>query len=117
METTNKSGIYPFANRILVKPDQMEEKTKGGIVFAETTKERYGLAQCIGTVIGAGSTCYDDVLELYGKRLSVKDGDKVMFARYAGAEVTGIDKEKYRIIYDKDITAIVTQDMKMEIEL
>ena len=105
---TNPSGILPTEYKALVKPIKVDEKTKGGIILPDETKERDQFAQMQGTLVAVSPLAFtyaDD--KDWGDASMPKQGDKVRFARYAGAAVKGKDGEDYRIISDKDISAVL----------
>ena len=88
-------NIKPLADRVLVAPGPPEEKTAGGIIIPDTAKEKPQK----GTIVAVGP----------GKKeepLSVKVGDKVMYGKYGGTEVT-FDGKDYLIMRESDIYAIV----------
>ena len=91
--------IKPLGDRVVLEAVEQEEKTASGIVLPETAKEK----PQEGKIVAVGSGRYED-----GKRvaLEVKVGDRVIFSKYAGTEVTGGDKE-YLILRESDILAIV----------
>ena len=93
-------AIQPLGDRVLVKPLEKEEKTKGGIVLPDTAKEK----PQEGEVVAVGS---GRVLE-NGKTipLEVKKGDKILFGKYSGTEVK-IEEEGYIIMREEDILAII----------
>lgn len=115
----NPSGIYPLGDRVLIKPDDLEEITEGGIVIPAQVKERTEMAQSIGTVVALGPDCYVDYVEKDGSgsvirtrgfsKAFCKEGDRVCFGRYAGLVMPGKDGGQYRLINDTDITAIVDE--------
>ncbi|MHB1007397.1 MAG: co-chaperone GroES [Chloroflexota bacterium] len=94
-------GIKPLGDRVVVKPTQREEVTKGGIVLPDTAKEK----PMEGKVIAVGPGRVNDE----GKRtpMEVKEGDSVLYAKYAGTEVKIADEELL-IISEKDIMGIVS---------
>ena len=92
--------IKPLADRILVKPVEEEEKTKGGIVLPDTvSKEKPQIGEVLA--VGPGRTNDD------GKTfpLQFKKGDKVIYAKYSGTDIKGDDDEDYLILSEKDILA------------
>jgi chaperonin GroES len=95
--------IRPLADRVVIKPQEKEEKTRGGIFLPDTASKEKPQE---GTVMAVGDGKLDD----NGKRtpVSVKTGDKVLFAKYAGTEIK-IDEEDYLILAEKDILAIVSE--------
>ena len=104
----NPSGIRPTEYKVLVSPIKVDEKTKGGIILPDETKERDQFAQMQGILVAMSPLAftYADKDE-WGDAEKPKPGDKVMFARYAGAAVKGMDGADYRIISDKDVSAVL----------
>ena len=102
MATATASGtkLRPLGDRVVVKPIAREEMTKSGIVLPDTAKEK----PQEGTVIAIGPGALNDD----GKRnpMDVKEGQKVLYAKYAGTEFK-VDDEELLIIGQKDILAIV----------
>jgi len=94
--------IIPLCDRILIKRVGEEEKTKGGIVIPDTAKEKPVQGKVIA--VGAGKLDED------GKRipLDVKEGDRVLFSKYAGNEIK-IEGEEHLIVREDDILGIVKQ--------
>ena len=93
----NESGLTVTADKILVRPDKVEEKSSGGILIASVTKDREEMAQIRGTIIDMGQTAH-----LCPEMKGIEIGDSVLHARYAGAEfpVNGI---RYRILRAVDV--------------
>jgi chaperonin GroES len=87
--------ITPLHDRVIVKPAAAEETTKGGIIIPDTAKEKPQR----GTVIAAGPGKKDEPT-------SVKEGDTVLYGKYAGTEVS-LDGEDFLIMRESDILAIV----------
>ena len=92
--------IKPLGDKILIKRVEAEEKTSGGIVIPDTAKEKPKQ----GTVVALG----DGKMLDSGERaeFQVKASDKVIFASYAGTEVT-LDGEEYLLMSEDDILAVV----------
>jgi chaperonin GroES len=113
----NKSGIYPCGDRVLVKPDVIEETTQGGIVIPETVLSHHMDAQTSGTLISVGPDSWKHYTEYSNEGTTVrgfstpfaKVGDKVMFAKYGGQKVWGKDGVEYRVLNDIDITALIEE--------
>ena len=76
----------PTGWRLLVLPFKMKEKTKGGLMLAETTLEKQQVGSQVGLVMAMGSQCYKDK-ERYPEGPWCKENDWVMFARYAGSRI------------------------------
>ena len=94
-------GIQPLGDRVLLKVLEAESKTKGGIVLPDTAKEKPQEGEVVAT--GKGKLNEDGKL----KPLEVKAGDRVLFAKYSGTEVTTKDGEEYLIVKEEDILAII----------
>jgi len=117
----NKSGIHPCGDRVLVKPDVIEEVTAGGIVLTASIVEHHMAAQTSGEVIDVGPDAWTHFVEINESargRLATKRGfskpfaqvgDKVMFAKYGGQSVWGKDGVEYRILNDIDVTALIEE--------
>ena len=90
--------LQPLADRLVVKPIEREEVTKGGIVLPDTVKEKPQEGKIIA--VGPGRLSED------GKRIAmeVKVGDIVLYAKYGGTEVK-IDDEDLIILRESDILA------------
>ena len=92
--------IKPLQDRVIIKRLEEEETTKGGIIIPDTAKEKP--AEGIIVAVGNGKISED------GKRqsLDVKEGDKILFGKYAGTEIK-IDGEEHLIMREDDIIAII----------
>lgn len=95
-----KTFLKPLGDRVVVKVVESEEKTSGGILLPQTAKEKPQEAEVLA--VGPGKLLED------GKRaaMEVREGDRVIFAKYGGTEVK-TQGEEYLIISEKDILAIV----------
>ncbi|MBI2953513.1 MAG: co-chaperone GroES [Chloroflexi bacterium] len=95
------STLKPLGDRLLVKPAAKEEVTKSGIVLPDTAKEK----PQEGTVIAAGPGRLGED----GKRVAmdVKEGDRVLYAKYAGTEIK-LDSEEYLILSERDILGVLS---------
>ncbi|MCL5020200.1 MAG: co-chaperone GroES [Bacteroidetes bacterium] len=92
--------IKPLADRVVVKPLEAEEKTKGGLFVPDTAKERPQQGEVVA--IGPGRVSDD------GKKIpmEVKVGDRILYGKYSGTEVT-YDGVEYLIMRESDIFAII----------
>lgn len=93
-------NIKPLGDRVLVKPSEELQKTKGGIVLPDTAKEKPQEGKI--AAVGQGKKTDDGKVVA----LSVKVGDKVLYGKYSGTEIT-VEGEEYLIIKEDDILAIV----------
>jgi chaperonin GroES len=91
-------SIKPLGNRLVVQPIEEEEITAGGIVLPETAKEKPQK----GTVLAVGPGDRNDDGDYIA--MEVKEGDKVLFAKYSGTEIK-YDGKKLLIMRESDILA------------
>lgn len=92
--------IKPLHDRVIVKRIEEEETTKGGIIIPDTAKEKP--SEGVIVAVGNGKLSEDGTRQA----LEVKEGDKVLFGKYAGTEIK-IDGEENLIMREDDIIAIV----------
>ena len=92
--------IKPLGDRVVIKPVAPEERSKGGIILPDTAKEK----PVVGEVVAAGPGRKSDDGALIA--LEVKVGDKVLYGKYSGTEVT-VDNQELLIMRESDIFAIV----------
>src|SRR3990167_469711 len=98
----NESGIYPVGHRILILPEQVEEKTQSGIIVHSASQlAREEMAQINGLVVALGNTAYQDQPDSW-----CKVGDRVIIGKYSGLIYDGNDGKKYRVINDLDVVAL-----------
>ena len=90
--------INPLADRVLVKPMDVTETVKGGIIIPDTAKEKPQEGEVVAVGKGRLNEKGDRVV------LEVKKGDKVLFRKYSGTEIN-IDDEKYLILQENEILA------------
>ena len=92
--------VKPLNDRVLVKRMEELEMTKGGIVIPDTAKEK----PIEGKVMAVGPGKMSDA----GKRmaLQVKEGDRVLFGKYAGTEIK-VEGEEYLMMREEDILAVI----------
>jgi chaperonin GroES len=95
--------IKPLGDRVVVKPADREEKTKGGIFLPDTASKERPME---GTVLAAGEGRRDDSGKLIP--MGVRAGDKVLFAKYSGTEFK-VDEVEYLILSEKDILGIIQE--------
>lgn len=108
-QITNQSGIIPFRFNVLVKLQEIEEKTKGGIIIPIDTLEKENAASQVATIIDIAKGAFSDDLSADEFQPKPKVGSKVLIEKYQGVRVKGLDNEEYCILQDKQILAILTQ--------
>jgi chaperonin GroES len=92
--------VKPMGDRVLISPSEEKEKTKGGIVIPDTAKEK----PQEGKVVAIGEGKRTDEGKIIP--LSIKVGDKVLYGKYSGTEIT-VDGEEYLIVREEDILAVI----------
>jgi len=100
MATSAATKIQPLADRVVVKAIDENEQMRGGLYIPDTAKEKPQQGEVIA--VGPGK------LSDEGTRLEpdVKTGDKVLYGKYSGTEVT-VDGEEYLILRESDILAVI----------
>ena len=98
--TATKTTLRPLDDRVLIKPDEAEEKTKHGIYLPEGAKEK----PMSGKVIAVGPGKLNDD----GSRTasSVKKGDTVVYGKYSGTEIE-INNDKLMIVRDNELLGVI----------
>jgi chaperonin GroES len=92
--------VRPLHDRVIVKRVEEDEKTKGGIIIPDTAKEK----PIEGKVVAVGK---GKILDNGNQQpLEVKEGDKILFGKYAGTEIN-IEGDEHLIMREDDIIAIV----------
>jgi chaperonin GroES len=92
--------IRPLQDRIIVKRQDGEETTKGGIIIPDSAKEKPQEGKVIA--VGKGKVNDDGKLQA----LDVKKGDKILFSKYSGTEIN-IEGEEHLIIREDDVLGVV----------
>jgi chaperonin GroES len=99
MATATEIKVKPLADRVVVKALEESEQMRGGLYIPDTAKEKPQQ----GEVVAVGPGKVED-----GKRveMELKVGDKVLYGKYSGTEVT-VDNEQYLILRESDVLAVV----------
>ena len=122
----NKSGVNPVGDRVLVKPDVINEKTEGGIIIPNEFKDKHQLAQMAGVLVAVGPDAWTHTVTVIERYIDgawkpverktsgysvpfAEVGDRVCFAQYNGRNFEGSDGETYRLLNDEDITGTVSE--------
>ena len=87
--------IKPLADRVVIEPENAEEKTAGGIIIPDTAKEKPQR----GIIVAAGKGTKDEPI-------TVKVGDSVLYGKYAGTEIA-LNGGEYLIMRESDIFAVI----------
>lgn len=93
-------AIQPLGDRVMIRPLEAIDKTKGGIVLPDMAKEK----PQEGKVIAVGKGRVSDEGKI--TPLEVKAGDKVLYGKYSGTEIT-VEGDEYLMVKEDDILAVV----------
>ena len=93
-------AFTPLHDRVLVRRVESEEKTAGGLIIPDSAKEK----PAEGVIVAVGAGAKDDDGDRIA--LDVKEGDKVLFGKWSGTEVT-IDGQEMLIMKESDIMGII----------
>merc|ERR1711991_969839 len=96
-----KMALKPLHDRVLVRRVESDEKTSGGLIIPDSAKEK----PAEGMIVAAGEGARKDSGELIA--MSVSEGDKILFGKWSGTEVT-IDGEELLIMKESDILGILS---------
>ena len=98
--TKTKTKVTPLSDRVVVRAMEETEQMRGGLFIPDTAKEKPQQ----GEIIAIGPGKYED-----GKLvpMTVKVGDKVLYGKYSGTEVT-LDDEQFLILRESDVLAIIS---------
>ncbi|MBD3392573.1 MAG: co-chaperone GroES [Chitinivibrionales bacterium] len=91
-------NMKPLEDRVVVKPMEAEERTAGGIIVPDNAKEKPQK----GEVVAVGPGKFSDEGEKIA--MSIKKGDKILYGKYSGTEIT-VDGTDYLIIRESDVLA------------
>jgi chaperonin GroES len=100
MATASAVNIKPLADRVVVKPIEDSEEMRGGLYIPDTAKEKPQQGEIMA--VGPGRVSDE------GQRIEmeVKQGDKVLYGKYSGTEVT-VSGEQYLILRETDVLAVI----------
>ena len=100
MATATDLKVKPLADRVVVKPLEETEQMRGGLYIPDTAKEKPQQGEVVA--IGPGKLTDE------GKRIDpeLKVGDKVLYGKYSGTEVT-LDDTQYLILRESDVLAVI----------
>jgi len=99
----NSSGINPLDLRVLVKPDDVETRTAGGIILPESAADQKKHAMQKGTLVAVGENAWEEAASRSPAFRKPVTGDRVLIAKYGGVRVTGLDGGEYILMNDEDV--------------
>jgi len=94
-------NMQPLGDRVVVQPLEAESKTKGGILLPDTAKEKPQEGKIVA--VGKGKMLDSGTIQA----MEVKVGDKVLYGKYSGNEITTKDGDELLIMREEDILAII----------
>jgi chaperonin GroES len=99
MATKTSTKVVPLSDRVVVRALEETEQMRGGLFIPDTAKEKPQQ----GEIVAVGPGKYED-----GKLvpMTVKIGDKVLYGKYSGTEVT-LDNEQFLILRESDVLAVI----------
>jgi chaperonin GroES len=106
-----RPGVQPVEFKVLVKPSEIEvdpalaRAKAAGIQLPQDVLERELMAQIVATLLAVGGNAFED-----WKGQVPQVGDTVLIAKYSGITIKGADGEEYRMLNDKDISGIITDE-------
>ena len=103
----NESGIRVVEYNVLVKPVEVEAKTKGGLLLADSIVEKEEFGRMEGHLVGVSPMAFKNSdWPADAEALKPQVGDKVIFSRYGATEITGRDGGKYWLMKDTTICGV-----------
>lgn len=99
-------GLYPVEFNVIIAPEQIEEKTAGGLYLPDQVKETDRNAATRGRLVAVSPLAFDYAEWPEGSR-KPQAGDEVWFGKYAGTLLKGRDGRDYRILKDRDVAAVI----------
>jgi len=101
MATAAAAKIRPLADRVVIKPLEDTEEMRGGLYIPDTAKEKPQQGEVVA--VGPGRTS-DEGTRI---EMDVKEGDRVLYGKYSGTEVT-VGGEQYLILRESDVLAVIS---------
>lgn len=105
----NTSGFEPLDLRVLVLPDEVQTKTKGGLHLPDSIIEQDKFAQTKATIIAVGDNAWEEAKARAPGFRSPAPGDRILYGKYSGQRLTGDDGKEYVIMNDEDVLARLSE--------
>lgn len=100
--------IKPLYDRVVLKPEKVQEKTFSGIMLPEVAREK----SQIGNVVAVGQ---GGALDGNNHKIQVAVGDRVLYSKYAGTDVK-VDGEMFVVVRQTDVLAVISGEGEIEVE-
>lgn len=104
-----RPGIRPLEYYVLIAPETIEEKTRGGIILPQAKRETDEIATQRGRIVAQSPLAWSFA---DGNEHRAQVGDVVLFGRYAGSLIEGVDGKTYRLCRDKDVAGIFEETVQ-----
>lgn len=104
----NTAGFAPLDVRVLVRPDPVEERSKGGIILPDEHREQQKYATVKATLVALGANAFAEA-KSNPDFTAPEPGQRVLIAKYGGIVLTGEDGADYRIMNDEDVIGVITE--------
>lgn len=108
-EEVGECPIEPEGTKVIIVPDKVDERTKGGIWLPQQVKQMDQNAVTTGTLAKLGPEAEIHFRDLNAKSRAGKPGDRVIFARYGGVEIRW-GEQRFRIVQDTDVVGLMTEE-------
>mgnify|MGYP003529486655 FL=1 len=102
----NMSGIRPVEFNVLIKQDDVAEKSKFGLIKPDEVVEREKHSQTRGVIVAVSPLAFNEDVWPQGMDRP-GPGQRVAFAKHSGTFITGEDGTEYRVVKDKDVVAVI----------
>lgn len=105
----NNSGITPVEYNVLIKQDDVTEKTSGGVIMPDDYRDRQEHGSTKGVIVAVSPMAFN-FEDWPTDQPKPSEGQRVVFGRHCGAFVEGNDGERYRVVKDKDVIAVIENE-------
>ena len=111
LESENTSGIVPMQYKVLVRVEEAPEKTKGGLIIPDTSKDSMQFEVTRGQIVAVGPAAFTDEDQYPANTPVPQLGDFIWFDKHSGTQMRDktIDRVLWRVIEDTDITGLVVR--------
>lgn len=108
-------NLRPEGDKVIVKPDLAEKISQGGIIIPDLARDQQQTAATRGELVAIGPEAHLRFCpEADGVgAVEAKPGDRVIFSKFGGSSIR-VNREEYRILYDKDIVCLITGEEESE---
>ena len=105
--------IWPEGSKILIEADRVDDRSPGGIWYAQQTREAEQTRVNMGTVLRVGPDVIVRLVDDSGAAMPLTVGSRIVFSRYGGFRLMADKVRDYRIINDDDVLAVVLVEIQI----